>query len=46
MRGFVTTWTLLLEGRTIVTEFGLRCYARCWWRVLTRAQRCTFLECI
>jgi hypothetical protein len=46
MRGFVTTKTLLVEARTIVAEFGLPCYARCWWRVLTRCRRCTFLECI
>ncbi len=46
MVGVVTTRHLLTHPRTIIHEFGPRCYARCVWRTLTAHRVVTFLECV
>jgi hypothetical protein len=33
------------HSRTIVHEFGFRCYLRCIWRTMTADHPVTFLEC-
>jgi hypothetical protein len=46
MRGLVTTADVLLHPVAIITGFGLRVYARCLVRMVTRRGHATFLECI
>lgn len=46
MVGVVTTRHLFTHSRTIVQEFGARCYLRCVWRTLTSNRAVTFLECV
>ncbi len=46
MVGIVTTRHLLTHPRTIIHEFGTRCYLRCIWRTLAEDRAVTFLECV
>jgi hypothetical protein len=46
MTGVVTTRHLFTHSRTIVHEFGGRCYLRCVWRTLVQRRVVTFLECV
>ncbi len=46
MVGVVRTRHLVTHPRTIVNEFGVRCYLRCIWRTATAHRPVTFLECI
>ena len=43
--GVITTKEVLLNGGTIVREFGARVYLRCCVAILFR-QRTTFLNCV
>jgi hypothetical protein len=43
--GVISTRHLLVHPRTIVHEFGMRCYLRCIWRTATAHRPVTFLEC-
>ncbi len=45
MNGFITTREVLMHPVAIIEGFGLRVYARCIARLLSR-QPSTFLECI
>ncbi len=45
MVGLVRTRHLITHPRTIVREFGLRCYVRCIWRTLMERRPVTFLDC-
>jgi hypothetical protein len=46
MVGVITTRHLFTQSRTIINEFGTRCFLRCIWRALTAHSPVTFLECI
>ncbi len=46
MVGIVRTRHLVTHPRTIVHEFGVRCYLRCIWRTATARHAVTFLECV
>ena len=43
MHGVITTRHLVTHAHTIIGYFGLRCYGRCLWCVLSRKAR-TFLD--
>ena len=43
MTGVITSVHLLKHGVAIIREFGVRCYVRCVYAVLTR-RRTTFLH--
>src|SRR5262249_35436931 len=43
MRGYITTGDLLIHPWTIVHSFGIRVYARCLVRTVTKRGRATFL---
>lgn len=43
MRGVITLWDVIRNGRTVVREFGAPCFLRCLLTALRR-QPTTFLE--
>lgn len=43
MKGVITTRHLLLNARTIISEFGIACYVRCLRNALLHKQS-TFLQ--
>jgi hypothetical protein len=45
IRGVITSRDVLLNGATIVREFGPRTYIRCCLAILLR-RRTTFLACV
>jgi hypothetical protein len=46
MVGLVRTQHLMTHPRSIVHEFGFRCYLRCVWKTATADHPVTFLECM
>jgi hypothetical protein len=46
MRGIITTKDLVTCAPTIISEFGMAAYLRCWARALTSRREVTFLECV
>jgi hypothetical protein len=46
VQGVITLRHLVTHAPRIVRLFGVRCYARCWWRIATRRRPVTFLECV
>ncbi len=46
MRGIITTKDLVTCAPTIVAQFGMAAYLRCWGRALFSRKEVTFLECV
>lgn len=46
MNGYITTRDLILHPWLILSEFGVRVYARALSRVATGHGHATFLECL
>ena len=44
MKGVITSRHLLLNARTIISEFGIGCYLRCLRRAFFHRGEGTFLE--
>lgn len=45
MAGVISTKHLVTEAKGIITEFGLKLYLRCAWKVAT-GQKFTFLDMV
>jgi hypothetical protein len=46
MRGIITTKHLVTSAPTIISEFGVAAYVRCWTRLMLSRREVTFLECV
>ena len=46
MRGIITTKDLVTSALTIISEFGILAYLRCWTRIVLSRRQVTFLECV
>lgn len=48
MSGVVNTKTLIEYAPTIIIEFGIKLYIKCWYRIVTRKnnQVVTFLDIV
>lgn len=46
MRGIITTKDLFTCAPTIISEFGMAAYLRCWTRAVLSRREVTFLECV
>lgn len=46
MRGCITTKHLVIKAPTIITEFGMLAYIRCWFLAVFSRRKVTFLDCV
>lgn len=46
MRGIITTRDLVTSAPTIIAQFGMAAYLRCWARALLSRREVTFLEVV
>lgn len=46
MHGTITTRELVTWAPTIIAEFGMTAYLRCWARAVLSRREVTFLECV
>ncbi|MBN1959307.1 MAG: hypothetical protein JW841_00025 [Deltaproteobacteria bacterium] len=46
MRGIITTRDLITCAPTIIAQFGVAAYFRCWARAVLSRRNVTFLECV
>jgi len=46
MHGIITTRDLVTCAPTIIAEFGMAAYVRCWMRAMLSRREVTFLECV
>ena len=46
MQGCITTRDLVLQARTIVSEFGVVAYCRCIFSAVILRRKVTFLDCV
>jgi len=51
MKGVVTTSTLIIHSYTIITNYGIKLYTKCWYKIISNKisahkQTITFLSLV